>query len=84
VIDRTQCLKIAEIIAVVNGWECLGLKQDNQWTYRHTFKAKNYYLQVDTEKGAFEVYNGSSNHLGEIPFNGNTVENPKSNRFIRL
>lgn len=84
VIDRTQCIKVAQIVAVVNGWDDLGMKQDNQWTRRLTFNAKNHYLQVDTETGAFEVYNSPSNHLGEIPFNTNKLEHPDSSRFIRL
>ncbi|RLD62696.1 MAG: hypothetical protein DRI84_10585 [Bacteroidetes bacterium] len=83
-IDRTQCLKIAKIVAVVNGWNYLGMKQDNQWTNRHTFKARIHYLQVDTETGAFEVYNSPNNHLGEMPFNTNQIKNPDSSRFIRL
>jgi hypothetical protein len=84
VIDRTQCLKIAQIVAIVNGWDDLGIKLDNQGTHRHTFKAKNHYLQVDTETGAFEVYNSPSNHLGEIALNSNELRNQDSTRFIRL
>lgn len=82
VIDRTQCLKVAQIVAVVNGWVDLGMKQDNQGTPRRTFKARNHFLQVDTEKGAFEVYNGPRNHLGEIAFNSNELRNQDSTRFI--
>ncbi len=84
VIDRTQCLKIAQIVANINGWDDFGTKQDNQWTQRRTFKAKNHYLQIDTEKGAFEVYRNHNKHLGEILFNANKLEHPDSNRFIRL
>ncbi len=83
-IDRTQCLKIAKVVAIINGWKYLGMKQDNQSTKRHTFKAKNYYLQVDTETGAFEVYKNHDNHLGEIPFNTNELKNPKTDRSIKL
>jgi len=84
-IDRTQRLEIAKVYATINGWEYLGKKQDNQWTFRDTYQAQKYYLQVDTEQDAFEVYKGLNNHIGEIKFNSNGINKAKANntRFIR-
>lgn len=86
-IDRSQCLKIAKILATVNGWDDIGKKKDNQWTTRDTYNAKNYYLQVDTGHAAYEVYKVGEKHIGEIRFNTNNVDTEKAkgnNRFIRL
>ena len=84
-IDRTQRLEIAKVYATVNGWEYLGKKQGNQEVFRDTYKAKRYFLQVDTEQDAFEVYKGTDNHIGEIKFNSNSINRTKadSKRFIR-
>lgn len=86
ILDRTQRLKMAKILAVINGWEDIGKKRDNQWTSRDTYKAGKYYLQVDTKHDAFEVYKGSDNHLGELMFNSNKIKTKKSDssRYIRF
>lgn len=85
-IDRTQGLKVTKVFAAVNGWEYIGKKQDNQRNPRDTYEAKGYYLQVDTEQLAFEVYNGATNHIGELKYDSETINTKKadSRRFIRI
>jgi len=85
-IDRTQGLKVTKVLAAVNGWKDIGKKQDNEWNQRDTYKTKEYYLQVDTEQLAFEVYNGATNHVGELKYDSETINTKKadSRRFIRI
>lgn len=90
-INRNQCMKVAKVLARVNGWEDIGKRQDNRNTSRDTYNSKNYYLQVDTQHAAFEVYKIGEAHIGEIKFNQSNLFYDKKKdkakgkkRFIRL
>nr|WP_319401756.1 hypothetical protein [uncultured Carboxylicivirga sp.] len=85
-LDITKVKKMAEIMAIINGYVALGAVLDNQNKRRDTYNSKNYYLQVETQHNAFEVYNGVTNHIGELELGLKAINEDKADnqRFIRL
>lgn len=68
---------IGKIIARLNGWqEYIGCENHS----RIRFESNGYYLAIDTQHAAFEVYSGSNNHLGEILFYKENINRTRANR----
>ncbi|WP_215222680.1 hypothetical protein [Echinicola shivajiensis] len=70
----TNINEIGRIIAKINGWtECRPCQSSN----KIVFSCKNYYISIDTQHIAFEVFLGNDDHKGEIEFHKNEINTQK-------
>lgn len=69
-----QIKKLGIIIARINGWkEYCGCQNSS----RLRFESNGYYITVDSQHAAFEVYSSLNSHLGEIIFYKNEINTSK-------
>lgn len=77
------CRYTGNLVAIINGWKIsphITSKNDRN-IYTKKLKNNDYYLSIDTETIAFELFNHAGEHLGEYDFKSEMTERPKSHRI---
>lgn len=88
--DIAQKMKLAEVIAFINGWEknfdLTRINNRDVYQPKNNFQGSILYLATDTQHGEFEVHDTSSmnNHLGAISFDRKKFKGKKDNRTLNL
>lgn len=88
--DIAQKMKLAEVIAFINGWEknfdLTRINNRDVYQPKNNFQGSILYLATDTQHGEFEVHNskGQNNHLGAISFNRKIFKQREKKRTLNI